>query len=114
MKIVFDLGGTVFGLIDMSLRPGIKETIKNLRDNGNIVHFWTYGRKEDYAALLRDTGIIGDVYPKDRPLPFKPDVCVDDEPQMWMPARVVRVAPHVAEDLPGGYITVEEILSYAR
>lgn len=113
MKILFDLGGTVFGLIDMSLRPGIKETIEDLRGAGNTVDFWTFGRKEHYAALLDKTGISGAVYHKDTPLPYSPDVCVDDEPGRWMPARVVKVEAHVAEDLPAEDISAEMILKEA-
>lgn len=112
MRILFDLMGTVFGALDTSLRPGITETIGALRDSGNLVDFWTSGNIENYRAHLKNSGIEGEVYSKNKPLPFTPDICVDDDPQPWMPGLVYKVSNHVCEDDPGERILVAEILCY--
>ncbi len=96
MRIMFDLMGTVLGALDRSLRPGIKDLIEELRKTGNMVYFWTNGRPEYYTKLLNDAGIAGEVYSKNGPLPFKPDICVDDTPEKWMPGMVSRVEMYVA------------------
>ncbi|MFQ5736879.1 MAG: hypothetical protein ACE5GY_08470 [Thermodesulfobacteriota bacterium] len=113
MRIIFDLMGTVLGALDHSPRPGIRETITALRDGGNRVCFWTSGNVENYRAFLRVAGIEGDVYSKAEPLPFKPDVCVDDEPQPWMPGNAYKVGPHISEELPGEHILVAELMCSA-
>ena len=110
MRIIFDLMGTVFGALDSSLRPGIAETIKTLRESGNRVDFWTSGRVDNYRALLKNSGIEGDVYSKQEPLPFVPDICVDDDPQPWMPGAAYKVDNHVCEEEPGERILVSELL----
>lgn len=110
MRILFDLTGTIFGAIDASLRPGIKETIECLRACGADVRFWTGGQRDYYSALLRKNGIEGDVLSKHKPLPFVPDLCVDDEDLPLSAFKVYKVAPHIAEDLPGSPILVAEIL----
>lgn len=109
MIIVFDLSGTVFGAVDKSLRPGIKETINGLRSSGIQVHFWTNGPVDYYAGLLRDAGIAGDVYKKGE-LHFKPDICVDDEPLTRMPYKVYRVSMHISNEMQGEKILVAELV----
>lgn len=110
MHVMFDLLGTVIGAMDYSLRPGIRETIGVLRKRGCIIGFWTSGRTDDYSAILRNLGIEGEVHKKGTALPFVPDLCVDDEPEEWMPGRVVRVDTHAADMMPGGAIDVSELL----
>lgn len=110
MHIIFDLNGTVFGSNDLSLRPGIKETIEALRENGCKVDFWTGGPVEYYASLLRERGIAGGVYAKSGSLPFEPDICVDDEPEGWMPGRVIRVKSHISGCEPGNSIMCSDLL----
>ncbi|MBI5493208.1 MAG: hypothetical protein HY893_09780 [Deltaproteobacteria bacterium] len=110
MHIVFDVMGTVLGAIDMSLRPGIKETIKGLLEAGNRVDFWTSGPVDYYTAMLRENGIPGMVHKKEMGSPLKPDICVDDEPQDWFPGLVYRVKPHICGDLPGENILVAELI----
>ena len=100
MNILFDLSGTVFGCMDRSLRPGIVETIKALRERGFEVDFWTNGPIELYEELINATGLEGHVYSKLKELPFKPDICVDDDPEDWMPGRVVKVSTYVSGHLP--------------
>ena len=100
MHVMFDLAGTVFGLLDMSLRPGIRETLAELRCAGIKVDFWTSGSVENYSALLGNSGIEGEVYSKHCRLPFTPDVCVDDDPCGATQGRVVKVRPHIAIDYP--------------
>lgn len=111
MRIMFDLMGTVFGAIDMSLRPGIRETIKALRENGYQVDFWTSGPVDQYRALLKMEGITGEVYRKGSLLPYAPDICVDDSPEEWMPGKVFAVKPHISDILPGGFILVAELMN---
>lgn len=110
MRIMFDILGTVLGAMDESPRPGIKETIEALRESGASVSFWTSGRPENYCALLKNAGIEGEVFSKGKALPFTPDLCVDDEPQGWMPGSVYRVDAHIAVDMPGQRILVAELL----
>lgn len=110
MRIMFDLMGTVFGALDMSLRPGIKDTINALRESGMRVDFWTSGPVENYRFLLKQEGLAGDVYSKNAPLPFDPDICVDDDPQSWMPGKVLKVKTHIDRDASGGLILVAELL----
>jgi len=107
---MFDLMGTVFGSLDESLRPGITDTIKALRDSGNSVDFWTSGRVDNYTEHLRRAGLEGELYSKLEPLPFVPDICVDDDPQSWMPGDVYKVSNHICKDEPGEPILVAEIL----
>lgn len=113
MHIIFDLSGTVFGAFDLSLRPGIRDTIESLRAAGYRVEFWTNGRKEQYQDLLKVAGIDGSVFPKRTELPFTPDVCVDDEPEEWMPGNRYKVDIHLAQDMPGSPILVAELLGVA-
>jgi hypothetical protein len=100
MQIIFDLSGTVFGALDYTLRPGMRETIAELRYGGNTVDFWTSGPTDHYRELLRQHNVTGNVYTKSTPLHFTPDVCVDDSPEGWMPGRVVKVETYVAEEVP--------------
>lgn len=111
--IFFDLSGTVFGSFDLSLRPGIRETIGSLRAAGCRVEFWTSGNREQYESLLKNAGIDGSVYPKKTALPFEPDLCVDDEPEGWMPGYRYKVDIHLAEDMPGSPILVAELLCHS-
>ncbi len=111
MRIIFDLMGTVFGAVDMSLRPGIKETIEALRENGFHVAFWTGGPLDQYRDHLKTNGIIGEVYRKEGPLPYSPDICVDDNPEDWMPGRVFTVKTHISDAMPGGFILVAELMN---
>ncbi|MBI5343857.1 MAG: hypothetical protein HZB21_06895 [Deltaproteobacteria bacterium] len=99
MRILFDLSGTVFGVMDMSLRPGIKDTIEALRAKGCDVDFWTNGPRQIYAAFLERAGIKGVVFQKGADLPFKPDICIDDEPQEWMPGMVLNVSMYLSEGM---------------
>lgn len=110
MHIVFDLSGTVLGAMDKSLRPGIKDTIFELRDRGWRVEFWTSGRTDDYAAILEANGIAGPVHTKRRFEGFNPDICVDDEPQEWMPGVAFKVDIHLDSDLPGKVIEAAELI----
>lgn len=110
MRVVFDLMGTVLGSFDYSLRPGIREAIDRLRASGVKVDFWTGGPLSSYTAILREAGLNGDVYSKLKGLPFTPDLCVDDEPEDWMPAKVYAVKPHVSEDIPGDSISAMDLL----
>lgn len=110
MLIMFDLMGTVIGSIDLSPRPGIKETIKALRESGNDVRFWTSGPVDYYRSVLENLGIPGEVFPKNATVPFKPDLCIDDEPQDWMPGRVYRVNMHVSDCTPGEHILAAELI----
>lgn len=111
MRIIFDLMGTIFGAVDGSLRPGIKETIEKLREEGCTVGFWTSGPMDDYEAMLRESGLEGPLYSKLNPLPFIPDLCVDDLPEKWMPARVLKVNTHISEDAPGSVIQAPMVIS---
>ena len=113
VRIIFDLSGTIFGAFDLSLRPGIRDTIEALRSAGYRVEFWTSGSKEQYECLLKAAGIDGTVYPKRTALPFMPDVCVDDEPEEWMPGNRYKVDIHLAQDMPGAPILVAELLGSA-
>lgn len=111
MRIIFDLMGTVFGALDMSLRPGIKETIEALRENGCHVAFWTGGPVDQYTDRLKVNGISGEVYRKGAEVTYSPDICVDDNPEDWMPGRVFTVKPHLSDDDPGGFILVAELMN---
>lgn len=113
VHILFDLSGTVFGVFDLSLRPGIRETIEALRASGCLVDFWTSGRREHYEDLLKVAGIRGQVYSKKPAMPVLPAVCVDDEPEDWMPGYRYKVDIHLAEDIPGSPILVAELLCAA-
>lgn len=111
MRIIFDIMGTIFGALDMSLRPGIKDTIETLRSEGCSVDFWTSGPKEEYKRLLKELGIEGAVYSKLTNLPFTPDLCIDDLPDRWMPFRVLKVNTHISKDEPGAAILATRIIS---
>lgn len=110
MHVVFDLSGTVFGIVDMSLRPGIKETIGMLRASGVRVDFWTSGPLDYYSKMLEYAGISGNVFSKRDKLPFSPDVCVDDDPEGELPGKVYKVKPHLAEGFGSERILVAELL----
>lgn len=110
MNIIFDLSGTVFGSSDRSLRPGMKEAIQALRESGNTVEFWTSDPSESFDELLRSEGIEGRVFSKWEPLPFVPDICVDDEPHGWMPGHHYKVPKHVSKQYPGSSILVAELI----
>lgn len=111
MRIFFDLMGTVFGVADMSLRPGIRETIEALRENGCQVSFWTSGPVDRYKDYLKTKGLSGEVYSKGGSLPYPPDICVDDSPEEWMPGRVFTVKPHISHAEPGAFILVAELMN---
>lgn len=110
VHILFDLSGTVFGVFDLSLRPGIRETIDSLRAAGYMVDFWTSGRREHYEDLLKGAGITGSIFSKNPALPIKPAICVDDEPEEWMPGHRYKVDIHLAQDMPGSPILVAELM----
>lgn len=110
MTVIFDLAGTIFGSLDRSLRPGIKETIDALLNNGYSVYYWTGGPVEEYSICLEKAGIHGKVLTKGPSLPFKPDICVDDDPQGWMPGRTLKVAAHLSDIMPGEPISAIEII----
>ncbi|MBI5642255.1 MAG: HAD family hydrolase [Deltaproteobacteria bacterium] len=110
MHIMFDLAGTVLGALDMSLRPGIKETISALRERGVKVNFWTNGPVDYYKHILKEVGLDGDIYSKAKELPFKPDICVDDEPNERMPGRIYKVKMHASDVMPGERILTAELL----
>lgn len=110
MHIIFDISGTVIGSLDSSLRPGIRETLEALRLSGNRVDFWTGGPLEDYRDLLGSLGIEGRVFSKNSPLPFRPDICVDDSPEGWMPGFKYTVDQHISGDMPGAPILVAELV----
>lgn len=110
MRIMFDVSGTVLGIIDLSLRPGIKKTIDGLRQNGMEVNFWTSGPVDYYSSLLAYSGLAGVVYKKMEPLPFTPDICVDDDPDDWFAAKTYKVTPHLGSDMPGDVILAAELL----
>lgn len=112
MHIIFDLMGTVFGLVDMSLRPGIKETVTALRESGITVDFWTGGNAEDFSKVLESRGIKGNVYSKWKPLPFAPDLYVDDEDLDHLGGKVFKVKEHVSYEMPGENILVAELLYF--
>jgi len=111
MRIIFDLMGTIFGAVDMSLRPGIKETIEGLRSRGCLVDFWTSGPMGEYKFLLRRHGIEGAVYSKLEKLPFTPDLCVDDLPDGYMPFKILKVSTHISEEEPGKTIDPVAVFS---
>jgi len=111
MRVIFDLMGTVFGAVDMSLRPGIKETIEALRKNGCQVCFWTGGPIDQYRDHLKNSGISGELHRKGEELPYSPDICVDDCPEGWMPGRIFEVKPHISDDLPGAFVLVAELMN---
>ena len=111
MRIIFDLMGTVFGALDMSLRPGIKETIEALRENGCHVAFWTGGPVDQYKDRLKTSGISGEVYRKGLDTTYSPDICVDDSPEEWMPGRVFTVKPHLSDGDSGGFILAAELMN---
>lgn len=112
MHIVFDLSGTVFGCMDRSLRPGIVETIKSLREHGFEVDFWTNGPRGHYAELVEEVGLEGEVFSKREALPFTPDICVDDDPEDWMPGKVIKVKTYVSGALPVPKISYEAVTTY--
>lgn len=114
MRIIFDIGGTVIGLADMSLRPGIKETIDVLRLSGNAVDFWTGGPIVEYSFLLSKFGVAGTVYSKNNRLPFVPDICVDDDPSERLPGKVVLVQPYFGTDMPHEEIKASALISAAQ
>lgn len=107
---MFDVSGTVLGIIDLSLRPGIQKTIEGLRESGMEVNFWTSGPVDYYSSLLERSGLKGKVYKKMEPLPFTPDICVDDDPDDWFAGRTYRVMPHLGTEMPGEVILVAELL----
>ncbi len=111
MRIIFDVSGTVLGIIDLSLRPGIQKTIEGLRESGMEVSFWTSGPVDYYRSLLEQSGFSGKVYKKKEPLPFIPDICVDDDPDEWFAGMTYRVLPHLGSDMPGDVILVAELLN---
>jgi len=109
MNILFDIGGTVLGIIDNSLRPGVKELIEDLRGKGHLVAFWTVGSPrqiEEYRRVLRENGIEGEIYNKLRPLPFKPDLCIDDSDSQG-PARTIIVDPYLGKDWEATRIKID-------
>lgn len=78
--IIFDIAGTVLGSSDSTLRPGIKDTLNALKNRCWTVFFWTGGDVNYYARALHLCGIKTAVYSKYKPLPFTPDLYVDDNP----------------------------------
>ncbi len=110
MRILFDVMGTVLGALDHSLRPGVRATIDELRVGGHRVAFWTSGHVDEMEAELRRHNIEGTVYSKSIEVDFAPDLCVDDQPEGWMPARVLEVEPHVCSDMPGEPIDTASLL----
>lgn len=99
MRILFDLMGTVLGALDHTLRPGVSRTIEELRVGGHRVAFWTSGRVEEMEAVLGAHKIEGKVYSKSTSVDFAPDLCVDDQPEDWMPGRVLKVDPYICSEL---------------
>jgi hydroxymethylpyrimidine pyrophosphatase-like HAD family hydrolase len=107
MKIVFDLQGTITGIIDDSLRPKIVDTINALRSDGHEVYFWT-GSRRYYAG-----GIEGQIFSKFEALPFNPDIYVDDSEEI-VKGRTLIVNPHISAIVPGSHIDVKEILNFCQ
>lgn len=98
VRILFDLCGTVFGLKDDSLRPGIKKLISDLDIAGHNVCFWTGGNVNGYRLLLKDAEIVGhEVFDKGAPLPFVPDLYVDDcvFPSEALKKLIIKVPPYI-------------------
>lgn len=101
MKILFDLCGTVFGLKDDSLRPGIKELIRELQCAGHNVCFWTGGDVNGYRLLLKNAEIVGhEVFDQGGPLPFVPDLYVDDCVFPSEAKNVIEVKPYIGRGFP--------------
>lgn len=113
MRVIFNLIGTVLGSTDKSLRPGIRETIEDLRADGCKVDFWVNGPSREFEALLAGLGIEGRVYSKFEVLPFRPDVCVDSAPEGCIPYRVLKVSDHVSAEMPGGEIKASRVVLQA-
>ena len=113
MRILFDLTGTVFGALDNTMRPDIRETIEELRVGGHRVSFWTSGRVEEMERLLCENNMEGAVYSKSESLAFEPDLCIDDHPEDWMPGRVFAVETHICEELPGSPIDPGCLITFA-
>jgi hypothetical protein len=111
MRILFDVSGTVLGMADMTPRPGIRETIETLRNFGNAVDFWTGGPTSEYSFILSQLGIDGTVYSKNNPLPFVPDICVDDDPIEFLPCKVVVVPKYIGGSSPHMEIKASALLS---
>ena len=99
MHIMFDVKGTVLGLMDNSLRPGIKDLIVELRRQGHEVSFWTGGitKMKEYREVLSKNGIPGEIYSKNLALPFNVDLFVDDDEEV-VPGKTLMVKSHVCKD----------------
>lgn len=109
MNILFDIGGTVLGLVDNSLRPGVKELLENLRGKGHRVDFWTGGSGRqvmEYRRVFRENGVEGKIYSKLQPLPFTPDLCIDDSDSEES-VRTIIVKPYLGEDWEASRIKID-------
>jgi len=92
--VIFDLSGTIFGAIDGSLRPGVKNLVDGLRAAGHTVYFWTAGEVFYYMELLHKAGLDGSVFSKREKLPFSPDVYIDDDPSPSFIHKTIIVEPY--------------------
>lgn len=114
MNIIFDIRGTVLAVEDLSPRPYIGELIDELRSCGNDVYFWSDEARSAVAPRLKSEGLKGILYTKDDPLPFTPDLCVEDFGNSLSTSigsfSHLTVDRHVSVTFPGMPIHAEDIL----
>ena len=104
MNIFFDVDYTILGL-DNSLRPGTRETISRLVDDGHKVYIWSgLGERWEVVRKHKLEHLVSGVYTKplhhfeerleELGLPLVPDFVIDDYPEVVTAFGGVWVPPH--------------------
>ena len=92
MHIFFDMDYTLLG-VDGSLRPGTREVLQRLKNDGHTLHIWSGAgiRWPEVRAHGLESFITGcyekpldnlQAGLKDWPVPVQPDLVVDDFPEI--------------------------------
>ena len=103
MKIFFDVDYTILGLDD-TLRPGTKETLERLKNEGHELYIWSgMGERWEVVEKHQLTPLVSGVYEKpthhfherlqELGVPFEPEFVIDDYPEVvsafggvWVPS----------------------------
>ncbi len=112
MKIAIDVQGTILGLVDDSLRPGVKELIDALQKDGHEVVLWTGGCVSKFEVLLWSVGIDDiPLYSKNEKYKISPDLCIDDI-ERFIHSNTMVVKPHISNSVPGERICAKDVYSF--
>ena len=104
MNIFFDVDYTILGLDD-SLRPGTKETLRRLVDDGHIIYIWSgAGLRWEVVRQHKLEKFTSGVYEKplhhfeerlsELGVPMTPDFVIDDYPEVVAAFGGVWVPPY--------------------